>query len=343
MEFRHKNIRLPVDRYRGGSWFFITFCCENRRPVFTESECCEWFLHSLATISGGCGFAVHAFCLMPDHIHLLAEGLDSSSDLLKFLKSLKQRTGFQYKQKTGRQLWQKKSYDRILRHGDSPDSVAWYIWMNPIRGGICGSPRDYAWSGSLTGEGPHAALSAKYWTPPWKTEKRPPEGGRYVNKSSPQDESVSVRDAVSDDIFALVRLINAAFVVERFVFDGDRITAEETRAFMDTGKFLLAEDTVGLAGCVYVELRNGRGYLGLLAVDPEHQGTGLARKLVAAAEDYFRGEGCCAVDLRVISQRTPLPPFYRRLGYVEIGTAPFAPSLQAKVPGHYIVMSKPLA
>jgi len=33
MEFRHKNIRLPADRYRGSAWFFITFCCENRAEV----------------------------------------------------------------------------------------------------------------------------------------------------------------------------------------------------------------------------------------------------------------------------------------------------------------------
>ena len=111
---------------------------------------------------------------------------------------------------------------------------------------------------------------------------------------------------------------------------------------METGKFLVAEDSGGFAGCVYVEVRQGRGYLGLLAVDPSRQGTGLGRKLVAAAEDYFRTAGCSAVDLRVISQRTPLPPFYRRLGYAEIGTAPFSPTLQAKVPGHYIVMSKRL-
>ena len=162
-------------------------------------------------------------------------------------------------------------------------------------------------------------------------------------KSSRQDDSVSIRAAVSGDIPALVRLINAAFIAEQFVFDGDRISAEEARAFMETGKFLVAQDSAGFAGCVYVELRNGRGYLGLLAVDPERQGTGLGRKLVAVAEDYFRGEGCRAVDLRVISQRTPLPPFYRRLGYMEIGTAPFALSLRAKVPGHYIIMSKPLA
>lgn len=162
-------------------------------------------------------------------------------------------------------------------------------------------------------------------------------------KSSPRDESASIRPADSTDIPALVRLINAAFIVEQFVFDGDRISAEEARAFMETGKFLVAQGEAGFVGCVYMGLRKGRGYLGLLAVDPQRQGTGLGRKLVAAAEDYFRGEGCCAVDLRVISQRTPLPSFYCRLGYVEIGTAPFAPSLQAKVPGHYIVMSKPLA
>jgi ribosomal protein S18 acetylase RimI-like enzyme len=164
----------------------------------------------------------------------------------------------------------------------------------------------------------------------------------HPSKPSPRNESVSIRIAFGADIPALVRLINAAFLVEQFVFDGDRINTEETRAFMDAGKFLLAEDAAGFAGCVYLEIHQGRGYLGLLAVDPARQGRGLGSKLVAAAEDYFRAGGCSAVDLRVISQRTPLPPFYRRLGYVEIGTAPFSPSLEVKVPGHYIVMSKPL-
>jgi GNAT superfamily N-acetyltransferase len=164
----------------------------------------------------------------------------------------------------------------------------------------------------------------------------------HASKSSQHNESLAIRVAVASDVPALVRLINAAFIVEQFVFDGDRINAEETQAFMENGRFLLAEDCAGFAGCVYVEIRKERGYLGLLAVKPARQGTGLGRKLVAAAEDYFRANGCRAVDLRVISQRTPLPPFYRRLGYVENGTAPFSPSLQTKVPGHYIIMSKSL-
>ena len=149
-----------------------------------------------------------------------------------------------------------------------------------------------------------------------------------------------MRTALLSDVDALTQLINAAFVVEKPFFDGDRVNPEKVRAFMGTGQFLLAEDSGGLAGCVYVEVRKDRGYIGLLSVDPARQGTGLGRRLMDAAEDYFRSAGCRGVDLRVISPRTPLPPFYRRLGYLETGPAPFSGEVQCKVPGHYIIMSK---
>ncbi len=106
---------------------------------------------------------------------------------------------------------------------------------------------------------------------------------------------------------------------------------------------MLAEDAAGLTGCVYVELRGDRGYLGLLGVDPQRQGSGLGRKLMDAAEKFFREAGCVVVDLRVVSARTPLPSFYGHLGYLETGTAPFSPDVPAKVPCHYILMSKILA
>jgi len=165
------------------------------------------------------------------------------------------------------------------------------------------------------------------------------ESAKPTSRANPS----RLRTAVLADVEALARLINAAFRVEQPFIEGDRINPDGVRAYLEKGKFLLAEDAAGLTGCVYVELHGDRGYLGLLGVEPRRQGTGLGRKLMTAAEDFFRQAGCVAVDLRVVSARTPLPSFYRHLGYFETGTAPFSPDVPAKLPCHYILMSKILA
>jgi GNAT superfamily N-acetyltransferase len=164
-----------------------------------------------------------------------------------------------------------------------------------------------------------------------------------ATKADSRQDSFRFRVASPADTDVLALLINSAFRVELPYIEGDRINPDGVRAYMEKGKFLLAEDAAGLAGCVYVELRGDRGYLGLLGVHPPRQGTGLGRKLMEAAENHFRQAGCVAVDLRVISARTPLPVFYRHLGYHETGTAPFAPDVPVKVPCHYILMSKTIA
>lgn len=153
-----------------------------------------------------------------------------------------------------------------------------------------------------------------------------------------------IRAAVPGDAEAVAQVINAAFVVERIAFDGERTNAKNVRALMNTGTFLLAEDSTGLAGCVYVELRRDRSYLGLLSVSPTLQGKGLGRQLVAAAEEHSRSSGCRAMDLRIVSPRAEaLLPFYRRLGYAKTGTAPFTSDVPAKIACHYVMMAKPLA
>ena len=116
---------------------------------------------------------------MPDHVHALAFGVDPTSDLLRLLKSVKQITGYQFQRRFRRDLWQKKFYDHILRSNDSPEPVATYIWMNPVRKGICVDPREYPYSGSFVRDWKEVAPT-KPWLPPWKmtnstskTEVRP--------------------------------------------------------------------------------------------------------------------------------------------------------------------------
>lgn len=164
-----------------------------------------------------------------------------------------------------------------------------------------------------------------------------------ASKSLELENVPRIRMAGAEDVEPLARLISAAFVVEQPFIEGERIDPAGVREYMQKGKFLVAEDAAGLAGCVYVELRGKRGYLGLLGVAPARQGVGLGRKLMDAAENYFRAAGCRAIDLRTISPRTPLPAFYAHMGYALTGTAPFATDVPVKVPCHYILMSKQLS
>jgi len=155
---------------------------------------------------------------------------------------------------------------------------------------------------------------------------------------------VDIRFADATDVPALMALINKAFQVETFFIVRDRLTMEEAHALFEKGRFLLAEENSVLAGVVYVELRGDRSYLGLLSVDPNLQKSGLGRRLMAAAEEFAREMGSHHMDLTVVNLRTELPPFYRKLGYAEVGTAPIRPEMVPRVtqPCHFIRMSKPL-
>ena len=163
-----------------------------------------------------------------------------------------------------------------------------------------------------------------------------------TKKHSPPN-TARTRVASAADVDSLVALITAAFVVERPILGGDRTSPEGVRGYLERGTFLVAEDLNGLAGCVYIELRGDRGYIGLLSVEPARQGSGLGRLLMQAAEDFCREKKCVAVDLRVVSARAPLPEFYRHLGYAETHTSELPANARPIIPCHFIHMSKRLA
>ena len=150
------------------------------------------------------------------------------------------------------------------------------------------------------------------------------------------------RFAVEADIENLVALINTAFVVEQIAIPGDRIDRIGVQKYMRSGRFMVLEQADFLLGCVYLETRGQRGYLGLLAVHPAQQGRGIGRRLANEAESHFRNAGCSAVDLRVISARSELVPFYEKLGFAAQGTSAMPETVPLKIPCHYIHMSKNL-
>lgn len=152
-----------------------------------------------------------------------------------------------------------------------------------------------------------------------------------------------IRIADLADAERITAVINDAFrIAEAFFVDGNRISVDEVRHSLTTGAFLVAEDEQGMSGCVYLEPRGERAYLGLLSVDPSRQQSGLGSRLMAAGEEYCRERGARFMDIYIVNLREDLPAFYQRRGYVENGTTPFPPDVPTKQPCHFINMSKPL-
>lgn len=151
------------------------------------------------------------------------------------------------------------------------------------------------------------------------------------------------RIAGNEDAERLMDLVNSAFrQAESFIIDRDRIDLEVVQSLLAKGKFLVAGDGSALAGCVYLELRGERAYLGMLSVDPARQKAGVGSMLMREAEVYCARAGCRFMDLRIIDLRKDNQAFYKHRGYVETGTEPFPSDLDTKLPCHFVNMSKPL-
>ena len=93
-------------------------------------------------------FELLAYCVVPDHVHLLVEGLNKDSDLRRFVKMCKQRTGFAYRTRCGDRLWQEGYFERVLRDDADAREYAKYIINNPVRAGLVAKAADYEFLGA---------------------------------------------------------------------------------------------------------------------------------------------------------------------------------------------------
>jgi putative transposase len=163
-----KSVRLPAANYIGCNIYFLTVCCDRRRPYLSDPVIATFVMRALLKSASAHSFTIHAFCIMPDHIHILAEATHPTSDALEFARHFKQRTAFFHKQKSQRVLWEFGYYDHILRAQDGLIEVARYIWWNPVRKRLCPRPHDYPFSGSQTLAWMQESQFESTWSAPWR-------------------------------------------------------------------------------------------------------------------------------------------------------------------------------
>lgn len=135
--------RTGIHRYS------LTFCTNNRRHAFTSLTAVTTVYEQIRRAAGENHFAIVAYCFMPDHVHLLIEATSAEANCLRFLSRAKQYTGYYYARAFGgRRLWQRHSYQRVLRDDEDIHAVARYIVSNPVRAGLARRVEDYPYVGS---------------------------------------------------------------------------------------------------------------------------------------------------------------------------------------------------
>jgi putative transposase len=140
--------RLPNVSYIGIQRYYLTLCTMDRRTEFEIHDVVEYGKFQLLHFGRKHAFAILAYCFMPDHLHVLAEGTSATSDLQRFISLYKQRTGYWFGERQLGRLWQEGYYDHIPRADERTLSIVKYILENPVRAGLAASFRDYPYSGS---------------------------------------------------------------------------------------------------------------------------------------------------------------------------------------------------
>lgn len=120
-------------------------------PCFSSDQDYQIYLSWLLEYRDRAQCHIHAYVLMPDHVHLLVtpEKLWSMGELMR-------RTGQRYAQYYNRKyqrtgaLWEGRYRSCIACEPGYILNCYRYIEMNPVRRGLCADPGDYAWTSYRT-------------------------------------------------------------------------------------------------------------------------------------------------------------------------------------------------
>ena len=96
-------------------------------------------------------YELHAFVVMPNHVHLL---VTSKTPAAHWLRSLKGFTGHEASGTltlNGTPFWQDESYDHLIRNDRELASVHRYIETNPVKAGLANKPEEFPWSSAFQG------------------------------------------------------------------------------------------------------------------------------------------------------------------------------------------------
>jgi putative transposase len=104
------------------------------------------FLHRLEEVVAGFGWLVHAYCLMPNHFHLVIQtpepNLSAGMHRLNFLTA----QSFNRRHDVDGHLFQGRFKSPLVESETHMIELSRYVVLNPVRAGLVRHPADWRWS-----------------------------------------------------------------------------------------------------------------------------------------------------------------------------------------------------
>ncbi|MHC4198309.1 MAG: REP-associated tyrosine transposase [Planctomycetota bacterium] len=146
---KNRSLRLKGFDYSQRRPYFVTICTRDGRPVLHD-ELAKNMVSCLSELKVSCDFKLYAYCIMPDHVHLLLSPGDSMSSLPKVIQAFKSVSTREYRANGAKSLlWQTYFYDHVVRKEADLNKVAKYILENPVREGMVKDWQDYPFCGPV--------------------------------------------------------------------------------------------------------------------------------------------------------------------------------------------------
>lgn len=132
--------------------YFITTETWERRQIFLKPEPARIVVEQLLDCRDKGFYKLHAFVLMPDHLHLLITPSEAAS-LEKAVMMIKGGSCYRMKKELlySFPIWMKSYHDRWIRDAHEDRMRKQYIELNPVKARLAQKPAEYHW-GSASGQ-----------------------------------------------------------------------------------------------------------------------------------------------------------------------------------------------
>jgi len=129
----------------GDSTYFVTANTWEKRALFLAEPFAELLIDTLFSYRDKGDYKLHAFVVMPDHLHALISPRVTLEKAMQLIKG-----GYSYRVKkelrAGTEIWQREYGDHRIRDASDYRLHEGYIHRNPMNRGLVVTPEEYRWS-----------------------------------------------------------------------------------------------------------------------------------------------------------------------------------------------------